>query len=505
MEIHKYSGIELNQNPTPEASTVPTTWTQWGLTLPSNFRRGETIPDVTGMQLCMTVANADEFQASLRLIVDDVVVGEATCIGAHTEGQYIWVDVYFPTPIKVEEDWLQRDWNFAVQAAYPLHGSGSPFQPNYRLLASTADSGEDFLGNKYRSFVRRNDILRLGPENSFWLSKPNPSKYAVECLYFDMRAFNDEPSVIDRIMLDPITPGVYFHLYYSNDGDPGTTTEEWERKLWRPVAKTFKAERRQEHALPEPIAAKYVCLEFSHLQGQHYSPGTFHQPTVYKKHPKWVLDYFLAQGERVTDDHYVARNVNVVYNAFDIAYNYYVDDLLQDPTNPEKLQPSQSNLTTFLTDRNDVSDLVEPETLQSIRLALSPYQSAPGSLAKGAEYLLGLYSEETPSINYPVERLDRQVADITQVSTLNRDALLVEAHYPAMFFYLTSRHKYRELRSSFRDDRAYFVGIRELAFTRERYSVASDSEMYVEIVGDYANVFRNDFIIEGYPPKKLGV
>lgn len=380
---------------------------------------------------------------------------------------------------------------------------------NFRLLASTADSGEDFLGNKYRSVVTRNVVdsistLATDQVNSYWLSKPNPSKFAVECLYFDVSGLEGRSTVIDRILLDPITPGVYFNVYYSDDGEAGTTEEEWEQKLWQPIGQIFKAERRQEHALPEPITAKYVCLEFTHLQAQYYSPGTFHEPTPYKKHPKWVLDYFLArlEQEQTTTDPYVSRRVNVVYDALDIGFNYYLDDLGQDPTDPESLTQT-SAFAAFMNNRDDVSDRVSPETLDSIKLALKPYTSAPGNFANGLDYILGMYAENAVESTYSVEKIQPLKADTTQVSTLNRDSLVIEQNYPVMFFFLRCRHGYRQVQANFESDRGYFAGIRELAFTRDQYATISDNQMYVETLIDSANVIRNDFIPEG-PPRSLG-
>jgi hypothetical protein len=508
--MSKLSGIEINENG-PVTGTV-TGWTSRTFNLPATFKRGDRIPDITGLQFCHDVSDAEnfavDFRLELNLITGPLLLQSGSIAGTDASGTYIWSDIMFQTPVKVADDWLAEDFTVSVNSTSPTWITADGIR--FRLLADVADSGEDFLGNKYRSVVVRNeptriDTQRLDQANAYWLSKPNPSKFAVESLYFDLRQLEDRPSVVDRVLIDPVTPGVLFHIYYSNDGAAGTNDAEWEDRLWSPVAKTFKAARRQEHALPTPISAKFVKVEFSHLQAQHYSPGTFHQSTVYKKHPKWVMDYFLARltAEAVTNDPYIARRVGVTFDAFELAYSYFLDDLRQEPLHPENLSP-QTQLTGFLVDRQDKSDQVDPATLQQIKLSLKPYTDHPGARGKGLNYLPALYTEVSTENNYPVERVIPAKANTVEVSNSNRTPLVIEQNYPAMFFYLTARHKYREVSASFVDDRAYFVGIRQLAFTRDIYTIPSDQEVYVDVLDDFTNVVRNDFVEDGNPPQILG-
>lgn len=508
------SGIEINQSG-PASDTVTGTFSQT-FRLPKNYQRGIRFPEITGVALCQRITNTESLQITVTLEVYDSgwkTLASASTTKADTLGDFIWTELFFDNVI-VDEIIVNNQfrWTITTNAdtwyslpnTLPLETGPMGGLLRFRLLTNTADSGIDFLGNRYRSIVTRNNpkLLDSGADaNAYWLSKPNPSKFAVESLYFDMQSV-DGSAITDRILVDPITPGVLFHLYYSDEGNPGSSISEWENKLWTPVSHTFKASRREEHALPQPITARYIKVEFSHLQAQHYSPGTYHQPTVYKKHPKWVLDYFLARMAS-DDDPFIARKVAVVYDAFDIAFNYYLDDLHQDPIHPEQLSQDTGALSAFLSDRQDLSDQVDSQTLDHIRASLDSYRQSPGLLAKGLNYLPSLYTQTTDT-NYPVERIMRQVANTSQVSTLDRSPLIVEQNFPGLFFYLRSRHKYRELSASFEEDRAYFVGIRELAFTRDHYAVASDNSLYVETLSDYANVIRNDFIDQNYPPRKLG-
>lgn len=378
---------------------------------------------------------------------------------------------------------------------------------NFRILAGVADTGQDILGNVQRQVAVEKSASNLDtftdkkPED-FWLSKPNPSAFAVECLYFDMTDGSGQAQVVDRILLDPLTQDVYFHIYYSSEGAPGESEGDWEDKLWTPVTKTFKMRQREVHALPEPITAKYIKLEFSHLKPEEYDPGEISLPILYKKHPKWVLSYFVALLNSIqnSDDAFVARQVQVNYNALDLAYNYYLDDLGQQPSAPVHLAPNtnESFLSEFLTTTVDRSDQVDTATLERIKIAFEPFAREPNTLAP-VDSVLRYYQIKNNNLpqSYPVEvQSFVSTTNFADVSSLRRDNLLFEATFPVMFFYVTSRHAYKLATASLSDNKAYFVGIREIAFTREHYTSTADTRLYVEGVGDNVNVARNEFLTD---------
>jgi hypothetical protein len=508
------SGVEVRQE-VANSSVVTDVPVQQSFRLPVDFKRGnEASPDITGVSICCSVTDVDAFHANLTLYVEEfgdlLPIAQGSVNGAAAVGDKIWIDCYFNEPIQIPDEYTQRFFHLEVRAngaiwySYPatFFGTATVGQGGnlaFRVLTNTADSGVDFLGNRFRSIVRTADPERFnsttGTSNSFWMSKPNPSKFAVESLYFDVSDGLNHASVVDRILLDPITPNVYFNLYYTDEGDPGETEAEWENKLWTPVFQTFKAERRQEHSLPVPITAKYVKVEFSHLQPQVYAPGIFHQAIRYKKHPKWVLDYFMSRLSRTTEDPYVASRISVVFDALRLAYDYYTDDLEDGNANP----PVQ-DVAAFLSDRTDQSDEVETALIDQISLATKPYRTRPINRASNLDALLANMAISQTQAAYSTERINSATADTTQVSSLDREQLIVENNYPVMFFYLTCRHKYRELETYFEDNKAYFVGVRELAFTREHYVQASDTAMYTENLGDFTNAWRNDFIEDEHIP-----
>lgn len=397
-------------------------------------------------------------------------------------------------------------------------GSSGDVSFCFRILALTGEEGTDFLGNPYRSVVSRNPATNistaLGSDpDQFWLSKPNPSKFAVENLYFDVRkagsttydpvthepiepAVNDVVSVIDRILVDPITPGAYFSIYYTEEGLPGTDDASWESKLWTRVPQTFRMERRETHVLAEPIKAKYIKVEFSHLRAQHYAPGTFQQAIRYKKHPKWVLDYFLAQLSVAQGNPFLSESVRVVYDALDLAYNYYLDDLGQEPASTIDVNnTATATVTNFLSNRTDASDRIDAATLDQINLVMNTFRLHP-VLSGTTDTLLADYAKGTVSYNddYPVEQDPPSALNLPDVSSLNRDSVVIEQNFPVMYFFLTCRHAYREVEAKFSHDRAYFVGVRQLAFLRDNYMTAFDTGTYIEPAADTQNIERNEFV-----------
>lgn len=328
-----------------------------------------------------------------------------------------------------------------------------------------------------------------------WSSAPNNSA-SVEVIESSV---TDGQAVIDNVLVDPVTPGVWFSVYYSNEEGNPTSEEEWENKLWTRVNANFHATKRESHKLPQPILAKFIKVEFSHLQARSYNPGDFAKPVKYKKHPKWVLDYFLARldSEQAVSNGLVANRVAVIYNALDLAFNYYLDDLKQEPDQPVEVDSSFINtLSSFLNTQNDLSDQVDSVALDKINIALQPYQNHPTTFAKSS-YLLGQQTAAAAAeldVDYATEKT---TVPGTDVGSLRNASVVFENDFPVMFFYITCRHKYREIVAPFTHDRAYFVGVREIAFTRDRYTASYDNDQYIEPAGDLFNVERNDFNNDG--------
>lgn len=707
MSHNLYSGIVINQNQkigssSDKVAVTDTIWRYQDFLLPDDYVRGtdgteQIIPKLSGFQLLVGIT--DETTAKLDWVLEYKELGvtwmelaSGSTTGAHQTGDKVWMDFYFDKPIEipsgalddrlrigikgsittgVEKIWLSKPnpesfankflWAYTSSGADVAFGINTSF--NFRILGLVADEGTDFLGNRYRSVVISTPVDNTSTTHSdvadkIWMSKPNPSRFAVENLYFDVRDVypnnstlltslgygnyvsnssleknttgwtngtyfvnsgatitkvseeqklgsysgkivttsgsshqgkmftlgtlpagvyhasmwikgdsggelidvyagrgntsstiisktltNDwalytftfitdgggacyvgtrttgssaytyyiddirvgadepqplegSPSVIDNVLIDPVTPGVWFNIYYSNDGDPVTTENDWDNKLWRRVPKTFHAIKRDSHKLPNPIIAKYIKIEFTHLQAQHYSPGQLARPISYKKHPKWVLDYFLAQlTDLNSKTTLLSGRQGVIFDAYDLAYNYYLDDIKQEPMQPIEIDPSYvTDVNDFLRTREDYSDQVDPIMASKISTALTPYTTQPNQRGMADSLLTSMAissADPTIPVDYPVEYTTTGL--FPDIIELRSSQTVFENQYPVMFFYLTCRHKYREITASLSHDRAYFVGIREVAFTRDNYSIPFDGEHYIESGADFVNTERNDF------------
>jgi hypothetical protein len=371
----------------------------------------------------------------------------------------------------------------------------------FRILGLAPDSDRDCMGNDFRTVVVKKDPSGIKHsvgdlQNAYWLSAPNPSKFAIENLYFDMRDGSDAV-VIDHMLIDTVTPGIYMNVYYSNDPAPGDDNGSWDALLWTPVPKTYLLRRRETFALPAPITAKYIKLEFTHLQPIWYAPGSMQYPAEYRKHPKWVLDYYLAQYDSLrAQDLEHAPSVSLTYDAFDLAYNYYLDDIRQDqPLAPDYVDGSQSEslLTDFLSrEQQSALGQVDAGTLAAIKTSFVPFTNHPITQSR-FNNILRSYGNSTDLTNYSTESITTASAGGNEVSSLNREALIMEKQFPVTSFYLPCRHIYKVSSSTFEQDRAYFAGIKEVGFSREHYATRFDHDLYIESGGDGVNIESNDF------------
>lgn len=389
----------------------------------------------------------------------------------------------------------------------------------FRLLTLSADSGIDFLGNEYRSFVHKKSVDNVNQKDaSYWLSKPNPSKFAIENIYFNISK-NNTPVSIDSVLLDPITPNVYFNVYYSNDNAPGYDDESWENLLWTRIPKIFKATKKDVYAFPENISAKYMKIEFSHLQAKYYAPGAFQRPILYKKHPQWVFDYFIADyasQNNKTYDPFIQGNITIDYDLLDLGFNYYKGDIIQTANGPIELTNLTQNsdtLLNLLTNHSEGANLssLDLTTLNQIKTAFSRFTVHPSAFSNSTTSVdtasvqtsistisAGMINgKSAPLRNYPIENIQLAVANTSQVSTLNREGLIFEKQFPVMFFYVQCRHGYREAWSRFEDDKAYFAGVKNVIFQRQNHAIENDEGVYAYGTGEFdLNVEYNDFVLE---------
>jgi hypothetical protein len=388
----------------------------------------------------------------------------------------------------------------------------------FRLLSAVADEGTDFLNNQFRSSIFISDATNVTSLNSnkVWTSKPNPSKFGVENLYFDVKE-NNQSVNLDSVLVDPITPGLFFNVYYSNDISQSATPEtdaEWENLYWIRVPKTFRATKRQNYIFPDPISAKYIKIEFSNLQASYYAPGDFQKPILYKKYPQWVFDYFIADylaKRNQTYDPFIQGEASVTLDVYALAYDYYKGDIIQSPSGAVEIKDFKSDRTQLLglITNKQISNTYDSETLSRIKSSFDSFTSHPASgadnattIGKAANNLAtstyGLdvqgYKIMTAQ-NYPIEQISTAIADTALVSTTDREPLLLEKNISPMFFYVNCRHEYKEAYAKFEDNKAYFASIKEIIFQKQNHTSQYDSNIYNYGVNENSlNIEHNDFV-----------
>lgn len=304
--------------------------------------------------------------------------------------------------------------------------------------------------------------------------------------------------VIDGVTVDPLTPNMALNIYYSTDDsyqNDHMIEANWEQKLWTRIPEVYICTQRQQFVFPKPILAKYMKLEFTNLQSRAYTPGEFQKPVQYKKFPTWVANYFVMQMELPT---FVGTHVQVEYDALRFAYDYYLDDLHQAPETPQvPVANVVPQLTNYFTANANAG--VDPVTLAKINLVMNKFTQPQGANIDTDTTLGSFVSNLTNSFNSPplsAESSVKQPIDYTIVSSLQREPLLFEQTLPVMYFFIPCRHSYKELSATFDYNRAYFAGVKNVAFQRNIYAIASDTPMYIESGGDAANIEITDWVFE---------
>jgi hypothetical protein len=378
------------------------------------------------------------------------------------------------------------------------------FDIAFRIMGGTTDEGVDFLTNQFRHVVTKSDINNVinSGSNAFWSSKPNPSKYGVESIYFDVSNTANAAVSIDSVYLDPITPGVNFNVYYSNDDTgPGHDNDSWKKLLWTWVPRTYTALKKQSYVLPRPINAKYIKVEFSRLQADYYNPGDHDKPILYNKFPSWVVNYFLSiqnLSNNATYDPIIKSQSTLRYDTLDLAFNYYRGDILNYPSRPVVVEynPTQSNsVVNLLENAATELDSYDGTSLANINTAFNQFRNHPGYNASN-ETVVGKQATLNAIrdyFNYSTEQLMKSYGTTAIVSHPDRNHLLDEKQVPDMYFAPTCRHGYMQAWAKFENSKAYFVKVKEIRFERSNHNIISDKSIYQFSPGGVVNYEINHF------------
>jgi hypothetical protein len=178
-------------------------------------------------------------------------------------------------------------------------------------------------------------------------------------------------------------------------------------------------------------------------------------------------------------------------------YNYYLDDLHQEPDSPVAApKDAASQLTTYFNSNTGTTG-IDATTLSQINLVMNRFTQTPDNNVDPTSllgsYVQNLYATNTPTLT--VESGTLSPIDYSGVSSLEREPVIFEQSLPVMFFFVPCRHGYKQLQATFDRNRAYFCGVNQISFLREHYTVAADTQLYIESGGDLQNAKLNDFVL----------
>lgn len=382
----------------------------------------------------------------------------------------------------------------------------------------TADVGTDILGNSYRTDIVTFPATNTtdGDTTTFWQSQPNPSPFAVESLYFDLRAvalpgtmgnldlaideeldtrsmadmesYLQEGVVVDEVYVDPITFGPSMHIYYSLDDTP-----QWDNKLWIPINRTYVLKKGY-HSLPAPTLAKFIKLEFSNLVPAPYNVGE--SPNLpemtYSQFPTWVQNYFqdlkvVTQSQPFIDP--VDRvSVDPLKLGFQNPDDSFDSSIVT--RNAPAVRDTEQEIRNFLAGANTVEQVVIENQIEfnsplMYQVDLVSQLDQTKALSRFAEEGESGWNAELPPITEPTPTI-QSVPDLS--------AAVNEKQMPIMYFPYKCRHKYQVIKSQRPAKIAFFVGVREVGFFRRDYTATFDEPYYIETFDDTTHFgVINDF------------
>jgi hypothetical protein len=443
-------------------------------------------------------------------------INSASTIDYNGVGDYSWqsLSFYFET---VQTNKIRI---LMARRSEPFPYPNSPIFPwsielrNVKLaqiISSIEDfvpsSGVDIIGNAYTT-----DIVTYGPEkaidesdDTYWQSQINPTKFAVEALYLDVRDDKNNASFVDEVYLDPLTPECLMHIYYSVDD---TNEDNWDNKLWVPIPRHYLL-KRGNFKLTETIQAKYLKLEFTKLNTVPYN--SLNLPikldVTYRMFPSWVEGYIY---ENLSGRPNNPLNESAIYKR-----------ITSGPTTIGLINPSMDklkdefprSLIDFISKNRKSSVLAEyqvwknPDTNQLgapiLNKEIQIYPNFTANLYQQnllftvkPEYAKDKYKyissledaaswvPESPIVSKPL---------ITAATKAERGEIVKEKNWPDMWFMRKCRHAYKVLQAPRATNVGYYVGIREIKIYKKDKLARDDSFNYVQSLVDESTTLVNTF------------
>jgi hypothetical protein len=356
------------------------------------------------------------------------------------------------------------------------------------------DSGVDILGNAYRTTL---DETQFGAQkavdnalNTFWQSQANPSRFAVEALYLDIRDAG-QAATFDQIYLDPVQGGCLMNVYYSDDDEE----EDWDLKLWSPVPRRYILTKGF-HTMPQPILAKFIKIEFTKLTPSPYNTlnQSHLQPIRYRLHPTWVYEH-IQNLVPPTEDLFISlpsANVTLDYITLGLA------------------QPGTTKLTEEGTTRFDeliettslnslqqyqATDTISTESIeQDIQVYPNNLFQADLAVTLGSDYISRYLRGRLATTNSFVREVPLQPKPLVAIASKNdREETQKEKTAPDTWFPMRCRHGYKVIEAHRDFKIAYFVAIREVSVWRRNPALPIDVDVYQETLANSNSWIINDF------------
>lgn len=379
-----------------------------------------------------------------------------------------------------------------------------------QIIAAVEDfvpnSGVDILGNAYSTDLKTYEPAKAfdEEENTYWQSQMNPSKFAVESLYFDVRTGSD-PSFIDELYLDPLTPECLMHVYYSDDD---TNEDNWDNKLWTPVPRHYIL-KRGNFKLVETIYAKYIKLEFTKLSATPYN--VLNLPikldVTYRTFPSWVEGYIYSNPSGVKNNPLETPSpyVRVPADISNLGLLPPKFDKLKDEVPKSILDFIQTNRKTSVL--SDYQVWKNPETNKNnqpiLDRQITLYPNASSNLYRqnllntvkpkliDNRYRYSITNED--GVNWIPENPVVAKPLITVANKSDRTQIVEEKNWPDMWFMRKCRHAYKVIQAPRSANIGYYVAIREVKFYKRDKTAKSDAFNYRENLIDDSTIVVNTF------------
>lgn len=442
----------------------------------------------------------------------------------HTNSNYSWqyLNPYFQKieTSKIKIEFYKREDNFPLSTSDPFDWSVEI--KNLRCLYSISSSSEfvpfqtvDNLGNYYKTSLNQYSIEDLfkTKKNKYWKSQVNPDPFAVEAIYFDVRQENGDPSYIDEIFIDPLTPGCVMHFYYSNDDlmidDFEINLSAWDNKLWNPIPRHYILSK-ESYQLPNTIYAKYIKIEFSKLSITPYNYPTTQEKIRYRLFPTWVEEIaktFATPIDFPTSD---SNSYSEVMNSFiNLGIVTPETDKLTPETSTSILDYIKQNVKTTVLDEYQIWKNPNPGTQNNPdSYSINFYPNFVDNLyqksviqtvqSRDVDSKYSILSSKGDSNEWQTETalLPKNLINLS----LKNDRTLIEQekNWPDMWFMRKCRHAYKIVESPRTEKVGYYVGIKDVKFYKRDRTKLFDDRNYIINLSDESFVEKNEFSLNDW-------